>query len=1396
MNRSNGLGPTSSSCNAKARRRSAVEASRRRRRRLLLEQLENRSMLATFNVTANVADGAAGSLRAAIQSANSNNQDDTINLAAGTYVLTQWLSLTENGRTITFQGDTAANTIVDANHTGRVFGAGYGVTAIFNDLTITGGGSTSNRPTGAGIDGYYATITVNDSVITGNMGYQGGGIHVNPGNIIVNNSQITSNDTTRDGGGVFAQGGTVSISNSLISGNSAATGYQGGGIYLWNAAATLTGVTLQQNSAGVGGGLALQTSSLSITDGAISNNQATTYGGGVALNAPTSDVTITSATISGNSAASGGGIRHANGSAKLTLTETSIAGNTATSSSSNYGEGGGIYTSKPLELNRSTVSGNSATRNGGGARTFDALTLINATVSGNSAATGGGMYVTNSSSTASVLNSTIAANSSSGAGGGLALANYSSISLKNSILAGNTAGSTPPDFSGSNATVASQGYNLFSAAGMSALITGTTTGNLLGVDAKLGPLADNGGPTLTHSLLSDSPAIDAGTSVGAPTVDQRNQSRLTGTSVPDIGGFEYVVTNPDPIAATDSYNANEDTAITVSSPGVLANDTGNGLTATLLTSPASGSLSFSGDGSFVYTPAANFSGNVLFTYTASNGSKESAAGTVNINVASVNDLPIASNDDYEMAEDTCLNLFAGGLLANDSDIDTDKSGLSVVLTHGVDADKGILSVNSDGTFSFIAEADYFGQATFKYKVFDGHDYSNEATATLTITPVADAPLAVPDAQYSVAEDGSLAVNGTLGVLANDKDADNDPLVAQFVSGPSSGGTLDFHTDGSFNFIPDPDLNGPYTFAYKVSDGTYLSNEVEVTITVSPVNDDPIAIADSFTTDGDVALSVAAPGLTANDTDVDVGDSQTVTSFSSMSLEGAIVAVASNGSFTYDPRSSQAIRELDDGESLQDEFSYTISDSKGSNSQGTVTITVAGVDDPPTTQPDQFTVAEDSVLLVESLGVLVNDADPEGDTISVEIGDGPTDGTTTLNLDGSFTYTPNADFSGSDSFTYVATSNGKSAAPQTVVLTITPVDDLPTAGDDVYSLSEDTLLEIHGPGVLINDGSGDGALSATPVAGFSSLGAAYSISSDGSLTYDPAASKALQHLNVGEQLVDTIRYYVRDTDGSTDEGEITFTVNGEIDLPKATADSYQLSEDSVLNVGPSAGVLANDGGGDGATLVAVIVSGPSNGSLQLNPDGSFEYAPNPDYYGTDTFSYYTSAGADSSDAVTVALTVEGVNDSPLGANDYFSLDEDPLYFVGNVLANDSDFDGPLVLTSTLVDGVTNGNLILNSEGDFFYTPDPNFNGTMSFTYVVTDGIAEPLQFTVWLTINPVNDTPAVADESYSLDEDGSFQITSAELLTNDSDVENDILMASLNTGAEHGMVSMGSDGVFT
>lgn len=1042
-------------------------------------------MMATFNVTANVADGAAGSLRAAITAANSNNENDTINLAAGTYVLTQWLSLTENGKTITFQGDTAANTIVDANHTGRVFGAGYGVTAIFNDMTITNGGSDSSRPTGAGIDGYYATITVNDSIITGNKGYQGGGIYVNPGTLTVSNSVISDNDTTRDGGGVFAYGGTVTISNSTIEGNTAGSGYHGGGIYLWNATGSLSSVAIEDNAAGHGGGMSLLSGGLSVTGGSFTGNTASNYGGGLLLNAPSSDVTVSGATISDNSAPSGGGIHHGGGSNKLTITESTIAGNDATSSNPNYGEGGGIYTVKNLELIRSTVSGNTATNSGGGLYSNSTLTITNSTISGNSAATGGGWYTVIPGSSSAILNSTIASNSSSGAGGGMFLAT-GSVSMKNSILANNTAGSgSPPDFSGYSGSIASQGYNLFSASGMSTYITGTTTGNQLGVNPQLASLANNGGPTQTHALLSNSPAIDTGTSSGAPSVDQRNESRpkdgdSNGTAQYDIGAFEYVVTNPPPTADNDSYSdAVEDTTYNVSAAnGVLNGDTPTtGLTAVPVTGsgkdPTLGTVSLNSDGSFTYTPTANKNGVDYFYYKAWNGTIYSNEAKVTITIASVNDLPVANADTYTLNEDATLNLitYSQGALGNDTDVESTTLTMEV-LTYPP-ATAGTLTPNSNGTFLFVTAQDYHGETSFTYRAVDGNGgYSSSQTVKIIVESVEDEPMAFSDS-YSLNEDsGTLEVDASAGVLENnDYDGDNDTLTAALaLDGEGKAktvkhGTLDFNSDGSFDYTPDADFEGTDYFYYIASDGDHYSDETKVTITVSPVNDPPIASGESESTTEDLPIYQSAPGVLANDTDIDLGDSLTVSDYDAVSVQGATVVVNSNGSYTYDPTTATKLQALRAEQSVEDSFTYTIIDSQGASAQAKVTITVAGVEGGPATSDGYYSVDEEQTLDIAAPGVLPASSDEEGDEITVEVDSGPSYGSLTLDSDGSFVYTPYIDVVGSDSFTYTATSGGLTSSG-TVYLTINNINDAPTIASTPESVyvnenSEPSYVSLDG-----------------------------------------------------------------------------------------------------------------------------------------------------------------------------------------------------------------------------------------------------------------------------------------------------------------------------------------------
>ena len=210
--------------------------------------------------------------------------------------------------------------------------------------------------------------------------------------------------------------------------------------------------------------------------------------------------------------------------------------------------------------------------------------------------------------------------------------------------------------------------------------------------------------------------------------------------------------NDAPVATNDSYSVNEDTALNVAAPGVLGNDSdidGNPLSASLVSGPSHGSLVLNANGSFTYTPAANYFGPDSFTYRANDGSVNSNTATVSITVVVVNDPPTAANDSYNVNEDTALNIAAPGVLGNDGDVDGD--ALTAVLVSG--PLHGALVLNANGSFGYSPAANYFGPDGFTYRASDGSASSNLATVSITVNPVNDAPVvtgnpATQTAQYS------------------------------------------------------------------------------------------------------------------------------------------------------------------------------------------------------------------------------------------------------------------------------------------------------------------------------------------------------------------------------------------------------------------------------------------------------------------------------------------------------------------------------------------------------------------------------------------------------------------------------------------------------------------------
>jgi hypothetical protein len=288
-----------------------------------------------------------------------------------------------------------------------------------------------------------------------------------------------------------------------------------------------------------------------------------------------------------------------------------------------------------------------------------------------------------------------------------------------------------------------------------------------------------------------------------------------------------VVSRPDPPLVTpDSYTMTEDTVLAIPAPGVLENDVSffNDLTASLDKQTINGSVEFNGDGSFTYTPTANFEGIDWYTYLAFDGLRSSEPVTVTLRVEADNDVPQSVEDEYVLSGVPVYHEPEPGVLFNDFDIDGDD--LTAHLKRG--PLKGTLNLNSDGSFTYTPTQMINGQDIFTYYSDDGAVNSNVVTVTLTLTNYNRAPVAEND-KYSATMEIALSIDGP-GVLINDTDLDGDNLTALLEKEPDNGDLL-LKPDGSFVYTPTIGFDGEDSFQYRAFDGLAKSNIAVVKINV-------------------------------------------------------------------------------------------------------------------------------------------------------------------------------------------------------------------------------------------------------------------------------------------------------------------------------------------------------------------------------------------------------------------------------------------------------------------------------------------------------------------------------------------------------------------------------------
>ncbi|YCO05128.1 tandem-95 repeat protein [Vibrio sp. VNB-15] len=477
--------------------------------------------------------------------------------------------------------------------------------------------------------------------------------------------------------------------------------------------------------------------------------------------------------------------------------------------------------------------------------------------------------------------------------------------------------------------------------------------------------------------------------------------------------------NDTPTAVDDSVTTTEDTAVTID---VLSNDNdpdNDQLTIVSASVPAEQGTVDIVDDKLVFTPAENFNGEATISYTISDGELEDSA-EVSVTVNPVNDAPVAIDDLATTDEDTPVTI---DVLPNDTDLDNDTL---TIVNASVPAEQGIVEV-VDGKLVFTPAENFNGDATISYTISDG-ELTDDAEVSVTVNPVNDAPVAVDDLA-TTDEDTPV----TIDVLPNDTDLDNDTLTIVNASVPAEQGIVEI-VDGKLVFTPAEEFNGEATISYTISDGE-LEDSAEVSVTVNPVNDAPIA-------ESNIAEQVLKEDFTEYTIDLNKAFSDIDTTDSELTF---IVSGNSNiqVSIVNGIASITATADWNGSETL----TFTAKDPSGLEVSQTVDFTVAAVAD---IVADSLSVVEDTPT---TLDVLDNDSfEGQSPVVTIESGDGPTNGSVVVNDDGTITYTPNQDYNGTDSITYTVTSGGVTETT-TVSLNVTPVNDKPLNEDFDHRANE-------------------------------------------------------------------------------------------------------------------------------------------------------------------------------------------------------------------------------------------------------------------------------------------------------------------------------------------------------
>ncbi|HCG8423137.1 TPA: tandem-95 repeat protein [Vibrio parahaemolyticus] len=845
---------------------------------------------------------------------------------------------------------------------------------------------------------------------------------------------------------------------------------------------------------------------------------------------------------------------------------------------------------------------------------------------------------------------------------------------------------------------------------------------------------DNVDGELTFSVSGNSNiqvAIVNGIATITPTADWNGSETLTFTATDPSGESISQTVNftVAPVAdiVADSVTVVEDTPTIIK---VLGNDTfeGDDKVVSLDTNngPANGTVSINPDGSVTYTPNDNYHGTDSFTYIVTSGGV-SESTTVNVDVTPVNDAPVAKDDIATTQEDTAVTI---DVLSNDTDVDGDK--LSIQSATVPEAQGKVEIV--DGKLVFTPAENFNGHAEITYTVTDGQ-LTDEAKVTVTVNPVNDAPTIKVDAVESITEDAVSTDTVVATLTVRDTDTLEDQLTVSLENNSNGYFVLVGNevklTQAGVDAVNNDELNlKDLTISASVSDGVNPTANDSDSLVVNRVNDAPTV--ENAIADQELSEDFATYTIDLNDA---FKDSDSALNLSVSGNSNVLVSIE-NGIATISPTA-----DWNGSETL----TFTATDPSGESISQTVNFTVAPVAD---IVADKATVVEDTPTIIKVLG---NDTfEGDGKVVSLDTNNGPANGTVSINPDGSVTYTPNDNYVGKDTFTYIVTSGGVSEST-TVEVNVTPVNDAPVAKDDIATTQEDTAVTID---VLPNDTDVDGdKLSIESVSVPKEQGTVEVV--DGKLVFTPA-----ENFNGDAEITYTV------TDGAlTDQATVKVTVNAVNDTPVVESNiaDQTLAEDFTPYTIDLNTAFSDVDNVDGELTFSV--SGNSNIQVAI-VNGIATITPTADWNGSETLTFTATDPSGESVSQTVNFTVTPVAD--IEADKTTVVEDTPTII--KVLGNDTFEGKDKVVSLGAENGPKNGTIIVNNDGTVTYTPDDNYVGKDTFTYVVTSGgVSEST--TVEVNVTPVNDAPVAKDDIATTQEDTAVTI---DVLPNDSDVDGDKL----------------------